>query len=66
MTSAAGLTMAQQAQNDYYASTEVLALGYAEAVHEGSQTCSRPARTYGLPYAVANAMPPQLRCRRSL
>src|SRR6202050_3197012 len=27
-------TMAQQAQNDYYASTEDLALGYAEAVHE--------------------------------
>src|ERR1700685_4237391 len=27
-------TMAQQAQNDYYASTEDLALGYAEAVNE--------------------------------
>src|SRR3984957_11383938 len=27
-------TMAQQAQNDYYSSTEDLALGYAEAVHE--------------------------------
>ena len=27
-------TMAQQAQNDHYASTEELALGYAEAVHE--------------------------------
>ena len=27
-------TMAQQAQNDYYASTEELALGYAEAVNE--------------------------------
>src|SRR5579863_9197250 len=27
-------TMAQQAQNDYYASTEELAMGYAEAVNE--------------------------------
>ncbi len=27
-------TLAQQAQNDYYSSTEDLALGYAEAVHE--------------------------------
>ena len=34
MTVPGPFTMAQQAQNDYYASTEDLALGYAEAVNE--------------------------------
>ena len=33
MTVPGPFTMAQQAQNDYYASTEELALGYAEAVN---------------------------------
>jgi 5-methyltetrahydropteroyltriglutamate--homocysteine methyltransferase len=34
MTVPGPFTMAQQAQNDYYASPEDLAFGYAEAVHE--------------------------------
>jgi 5-methyltetrahydropteroyltriglutamate--homocysteine methyltransferase len=34
MTVPGPFTMAQQAQNDYYASTEDLALGYADAVNE--------------------------------
>jgi 5-methyltetrahydropteroyltriglutamate--homocysteine methyltransferase len=34
MTVPGPFTMAQQAQNDYYTSSEDLALGYAEAVHD--------------------------------
>ena len=38
-------TMAQQAQNDYYSSTEDLALGYSRRSTKRSRTCSRRVRT---------------------